>query len=211
MGKRYHEPPIDAQAAAWNRGFMTPLEVLRCAAWKSALGLGELTLNTEEAFRDITAEAMAAISSWRGTSAVGNNDDSFWTGWHATAAAAIGSNQLPKAGLMRLNGVGYPMATALLCILDPEVWPVMDRWAVQTVFGLHADGSQYNAGLWQRSIAYTAYARHLAVTGPDFWPEAATIHALDQAAMKASMPESRAQPAGRLPSGWQRAKLPVLK
>src|SRR5712692_9646955 len=34
-----------------------------------------------------------------------------------------------------LEGVGYPMATAILDILDPGVWPVMDRWAVITVFG----------------------------------------------------------------------------
>jgi hypothetical protein len=105
---------------------------------------------------------------------------------------------------MRLNGVGYSMATALLCILDAEVWPVMDRWAVQTVFGLRADGALHNTDHWQRAIAYTA---RLAVTGPDFWPEAPTI----QAGMTASMPETRTRPAGTLPDGWQRTELPVLR
>ena len=27
------------------------------------------------------------------------------------------------------------MATAILNILDPDVWPVIDRWAAETVFG----------------------------------------------------------------------------
>ncbi len=208
MSKRYQSAPTDVSESAWRRGFMTPLEVFRSAAWKSALGLGELSLNTEEEFEVVTGEAMDHIRSWRGRSLVGvdNNDD--WIDWHATARSAIGSNYVPRTGLMRLNGVSYPMATALLCVLDPTVWPVMDRWAVQSVFGLRLDGRQFGRGEWQKATVYASYARHLATTGAQCWPDAVTIHELDQAAMGASMPATGGRPAGVLPPDWVTTPLP---
>ena len=49
------------------------------------------------------------------------------------------------------------MATAILDILDPDVWPVLDKWAAMTVFG--EIPSRYCA------VRYAAYARHLATEG----------------------------------------------
>ena len=51
------------------------------------------------------------------------------------------------------------MATAILDILNPDVWLVIDRWAAQAVFGKVT--SRYSA------IRYAAYARHLATAGQD--------------------------------------------
>ncbi len=61
--------------------------------------------------------------------------------WRNAANWAIGweaYNGEPASGLLALQGVGYPMASAILDILDPDVWPVIDKWAVQTVFGKDA-------------------------------------------------------------------------
>ena len=62
-------------------------------------------------------------------------------------------------------GVGYPMATAILDILDPDVWPVIDQWAVQTVsepsrtalYGPLGSGSapqptRRTLGIWQLKV-----------------------------------------------------------
>jgi len=187
---------------------MTSLEVLRVGAWKSAKGLGWLTLNTEEDFEMVTKEAMDCIRQWRGAAVIGLDDDNGWIRWRETARSAIGSNFEPKSGLMRLEGVGYSMASALLCILEPNVWPVIDKRGVQTVFGKRPDGRLLDTGRWQRAVAYCAYARHLATKGSTHWPQAVTMHELDLAAMGASMPETKTRPAGVVPPGWRPATCP---
>ena len=88
------------------------------------------------------------------------------------------------------------MATALLSVLDPDLWPVMDRWAVLTVFE-----APLARKAWQRGIAYEVYARRLATAGREAWGMDLNIHALDMAAMKASKEEN-------LPPGWTRVSLP---
>lgn len=85
------------------------------------------------------------------------------------------------------------MATAILDILDPDVWPLLDKWAAMTVFG--AAPSRYNAD------RYAAYARHLSTEGARHW-NALSIHGLDEKAQLASMK------SGRLPAGWRTAELP---
>ena len=85
------------------------------------------------------------------------------------------------------------MATAILDILDPAVWPVIDKWATTTVFG--AVPSRYCAAL------YAAYARHLATEGPKHWGAGLSIHELDMKAQSASMNHG-------LPAGWQTTEPP---
>jgi hypothetical protein len=46
------------------------------------------------------------------------------------------------------------MATAILDILDPDVWPVIDGWAAQTVFGKSPlatarTGTRRTPGTWR--------------------------------------------------------------
>jgi hypothetical protein len=62
------------------------------------------------------------------------------------------------------------MATAILDILDPDVWPVIDKWAAETVFG--KTPSHYCAA------RYAAYARHLAAEGTRCWGSGLSIHEL---------------------------------
>lgn len=120
--------------------------------------------------------------------------------WRNAANWAIGweaYNGEPASGLLALQGVGYPMASAILDILDPDVWPVIDKWAVQTVFGKDAKPKD-----WKHASAYVAYTRHLATKGAECWGSGLSIHQLDQRAQKASMH------GGQLPPDWEHAKLP---
>jgi hypothetical protein len=160
-----------------------------------------LTVNTERDIERRTGAAMDRIRHWRRRRVAGLTDQALWDDWRETARHAIGV-AATREGLLGLKGVGYPMATAILDILDPEVWPVIDHWAVQTVFGPQPDGTPWPPRRWQCAAAYEAYARHLATEGPKRWGSGNFIHQLDVKAMKASMP------GGALPPGWTLASLP---
>lgn len=124
--KEYQFRPNDIAAPAWNRGYLKPLEFLRTAAWKTGQGLGSLTVNSEHDIESRTAAAMAGIQHWRGRRVVELTDQLLWDDWRETARLAIGVAATSQ-GLLGLKGVGYPMATAILDILDSDVWPVIDR------------------------------------------------------------------------------------
>jgi hypothetical protein len=114
----------------------------------------------------------------------------------AASSAAIGwvgGHGKPPYGLLSLTGVGYPVASAILDILDSDVWPVIDKWAARTVFG--TERFRYCAA------RYAVYARHLAIEGRRCWGVGLSIHQLDEKAQRASM-------KGDLPAGWRPAKLP---
>jgi hypothetical protein len=200
----YQEEPTSSLARnAWARGHLTSLELLRIAAWKSARGLAWLSLNTEEDIESQTATAIDHLRAWRGRQMAGVADPDLWSRWEGTARSAIGIHA--ETGLLKLSGVGYPMATAILTILDPEVWPVMDKLAVRSVFGSPPPDTSPSAWRWQRqwADAYACYARHLAVVGRRCWGAELNIHKLDQRAMRASMK------GGQLPPGWSFSVLPL--
>jgi hypothetical protein len=124
--KHYQIRPSYVAASAWNRGYLKPLELLRIAAWKTGQGLGSMTVNTEYDIKRRTGAAMASTQHWKGRRVVGLTEQALWDDWRETARRAIGVAATRK-GLLGLKGVGYPMATAILNILDPDVWPVIDR------------------------------------------------------------------------------------
>lgn len=189
---------------AWNRGHLTPLELLRVAAWKTGQGLGSFTTNTDEGIRQRTSDALDAIRPWRGKPVSSLTSQVMWADWREAARQAIG-DAAADLGLLGLDGVGYPMATAILAILEPTVWPVMDRWAALTVFGRHPEGGQWPNRRWQHAAAYEAYARHLTTHGAAAWGPDLSVHQLDQKAM------NLARSGGALPPGWQYAELPPRK
>ena len=200
--KDYQLRPGAISVLAWNRGYVKPLELLRIAAWKTGQGLGYLTVNTEDEIESRTKAAIDAIRPWRDRPIVGLTDQTLWDDWREAARLAIGVAATGE-GLLALKGVGYPVATAILDILDPDVWPVLDQWAVQTVFGFQPDGAPWPLRRWQCAMAYQAYARHLATEGARCWGLGCSIHQLDVKAMRASMP------GGTLPHGWMLASLPI--
>jgi hypothetical protein len=197
---KYQEEPKALAHIAFERGYLSGLEVLRIAAWKSARGLAPLTLNSESDFQAVTGSAIQAIAQMRGRSALKHaDDDDYWAEWTEVAGNAAGVWR--NSGLMKLQGIDYPMASAILAILDPEVWPVLDRWACLTVFGPSAVTGRQLPSRLRTKVAYAAYARHLVTQGRASWPNAEAIHDLDQLAMSASISTNTIAPTG-LPRGW---------
>jgi hypothetical protein len=182
---------------AWDRGYIEAFELARIAAWKSARSVAAITVNEPGEIEACTRAAMSIIQTWRGKRATELAADVDWCAWKQTANAAIGwvgGQGEPSSGLLSLHGVGYPVASAILDILDPDVWPVIDRWATKSVF--ENPLSHYCA------TRYAAYARHLATEGAKRWDAGLSIHELDMKAQSASMP------GGHLPAGWRPARVP---
>jgi hypothetical protein len=164
---------------------------------ENAQSVAAITVNRPGEIETWTGAAISASRPWRGMSAVTLTADADWTSWQEASNAAIGwtgSREEPPSGLLALKGVGYPMASAILDILDPQVWPVIDKWAAKIAFGIIP--SRYSAA------RYAAYARHLATEGTRCWGAGLSIHGLDMRAQAASMKD------GHLPGGWRSAKLP---
>lgn len=180
-GKRYHVEPDDIfRQRIWARGQFSSHELFRLAAWKSAQGLASLTLNSEDAIFRRTSAAMEAIAPWREVDVLRTEVD--WDAWLNTAAIAIGSKR-KQTGLLGLEGIGYPMASAFLSYLIPVAFPVIDRWAVRAVYG---SGVAKRHTVWHRSVVYAHFSQQL-VDRQDDYPDASSIHRLDQAVMNRAM------------------------
>jgi hypothetical protein len=195
--KEYQACPDWIAGRAWNRGYIEAFELARIAAWKSAVGVAAITVNKPDEIEACTRAVISAIRPWLGKKGTELASDFGWAAWQQTANTAIGwiGRREPSSGLLSLKGVGYPMATAILDILDPNVWPVIDKWAAKTVFGVIP--SRYCAA------RYAAYARHLVTEGTKYWGAGLSIHQLDEKAQSASMKD------GHLPAGWGPCELPT--
>jgi hypothetical protein len=194
--KEYQNRPERISHEAWNRGYLEALELARIAAWKNAQSVAAVTVNKPAEIEDCTRTAMSVIKPWRGRKAIELVTSADWDDWQQTANKAIGwvgGRRGSSSGLLSLKGVEYPMATTILDILDPDVWPVIDKWAAETVFGKAP--SRYCAA------RYMVYTRHLAIEGTRCWDAGLSIHELDVKAQSASMNHD-------LPTGWQTTELP---
>jgi hypothetical protein len=143
----------------WGRGYLTGFELCRIGAWKSAQSVALLTVNDESQIEFVTRRSLTAIGEFRDVNVV---SDSFnWGNWYVAASTAIGqSRKKPATGLLSLHGVGYPLATALLAVLAPRAFPVLDRWAVSEVFGVTPDEGRESR--WHSADHYMEYCRRLA-------------------------------------------------
>ncbi|MHB8290642.1 MAG: hypothetical protein ACYDEY_15730 [Acidimicrobiales bacterium] len=208
MAARYHEWPAGLAERVWENvePCLTPLDLLRIAAWKSGRGLGNISLNEAGFIERRTKETIAELSRWRECNMVGCDDETIWRDWLDTAWRAVGDKSR-GTGLLGIRGVGYPVATAILCVLTPTVWPVIDRWAVKTVFGPLDCDTLLAPHLWQKGIVYQHYARRLATEGARVWGTDLTLHELDVKAMAASQIRN-GQRLGVIPMGWTAIALP---
>ncbi len=202
MGKAYHEYPHGVREAAWKRGHMTALEALRVGAWKQAMVPASLSVNNEGQIEAVTEEVMKTISvATKWPSLIGNTNAPFWATYRTVVAQAVGAKK-SGTGLYGLDGVEYPVASALLCILDPERWPVIDQHAVRAVFEPRADGREHPSNTWYCATVYTAYAQHLATVGDACWGPGLSIHEIDEQAMAVG------KARGPYPTGWYQIPLP---
>ncbi len=199
--------PTDLVDEIMARGHITPWELFKIVSWKSAKGVAWLSLNTEEEIEDVTRETVDALKEWQGPQDVISAKMTFedWDSWQADVAQIIGADKSRtkdgnSTGLLRLHGVGYPVATAILALLKPRIFPVMDRWAVETIF---EEGSSRKQ--WQRSAVYRAYAERLVNPDCPALERFTTLRERDKAAMNASMaPSDNSQ----LVDGYEKIPLP---
>ncbi len=171
----YQMEPIELADSIWDAKVITPLQLHRIVAWKSAQGLAWVTLNSEKEIQLRSMECMDAIADWREADVVGAGTE--WERWESSVRLATGSKQPPR-GLLGLRGVRYPVASAVLSILAPKAFPVIDRWGTKAIYGREINSF--------RSVSfYRHYAQQL-VAVRDLYPDCNTIHEIDVAVMNAA-------------------------
>ena len=185
---KFQDEPEELVAEIFSLGCITPWNLFKIVSWKSARGLAWLSLNTEEEIRFVTKELVDGLRQLPETANVlskpMNEED--WNEWQRLAGelvGAVGKKNVQPSGLLRLQGVGYPVATAVLGLLKPNVFPVMDRWAVETIFG---DGAGRKTWQWHTKAAYRRYTERLVNPECEFLDEIKTLRKRDIAAMNAS-------------------------
>jgi len=196
----FQTEPIELRYAILARGHIEPWEMLRICAWKSAKGLAWLTLNTEDEIRSYTREAITVLKATGSTTDVlnGNLSEDDWNSWETKAGDLIGADAKHggPSGLLHLHGVGYPVATAILGFLAPTTFPVMDKWAVETIFGSGASKKR-----WQHKAVYRAYAERLVNPKCTALEAISSLRDRDQAAMAAGL-------SGKIWKGYKSIALP---
>jgi|GEM_PF-3552559 len=173
-----HDIPTADVERMWDRGHIRPYELLRIAAWKSAISVARLTVNAEEEIEGRTRDALVAITPFRKVDVVSAVVD--WTEWRVAASTAIGSRER-GTGLLGLTGVGFPLATAVLAVLAPTAFPVVDKWALAGVFGVDPAGTR--GRVWQTAERYLEYARRLAESTDPTLRGISSIHERDRRVM----------------------------
>jgi len=175
----YQVEPVGLRDGIWERGYITAWELLRICAWKSAKGVALLSLNAEAEIEERTRNACTQLRWLKDADALDPSTD--WDRWTESVRLAIGAKKL-GTGLLGLSGVGYPVATAVLCILNPRTFPVLDRWAVAGLYGDDRKSVSY-----ERAARYSEYAQDLVRAGSSQQLGASSIHELDQLFMNAAM------------------------
>jgi len=165
----------------WMRGWITGFELLKIGAWKSAKPVPLLTVNSEDLIESVTGSALDAISEFRHVDVTSEVVD--WGRWVEAAATAIGRK--PSSGLLRLSGVGFPTATAILAVVAPGAFPVMDKWAISEVF--EVSPSEASRTKWHRSIRYGEFTQFLAGNAIEFDAATLNVHERDQILMNRAM------------------------
>ena len=190
----YQNEPSQLREGILKRGHITPWELFKIVSWKSAKGVAWLSLNTEDEIVEFTSKALRELKtcSWPyGALINGNLDENAWALWEEMAGQVIGADQKHSksghaTGLLRLHGVGYPVATAILAFLKPEIFPVMDKWAVETIFGESASRKR-----WQRKSKYREFAQLLVNPQIEDLQKVETLRGRDQKAMQLAMDKNK--------------------
>lgn len=115
--------------AARRRGYLTPLELEAVCRWKSARAIRRIRENTYHRVRAATGAALASRNEQRRLEA-----------------------------LLQLSGVGIPMASALLTLVEPNKYGVIDIRVWQLLYTLrmvrgNPKGTQFRPSHWNQFLA----------------------------------------------------------
>lgn len=157
-----------------------PFDLCKIAAWKSARVVASRTANSPERIQRATSESRRALRDWLDCDLVSLAPTSAidWENYETAVLTAVGSKKA-GTGLMQLEGVQYPMASAILRVWNRKAFPVIDRHAVRAVQLLTDTTFNPNTG-----VGYTSYVRALVETSV-FKPTGGVddVHERDQIAM----------------------------
>lgn len=137
-----------------------PFDLCKIAAWKSARAVASITANSPERIQRVTSESWCALLDWldRDLVSLARTSPIDWENYEEAVLTAVGSKKA-GTGLMQLEGVQYPMASAILRVWNRKAFPVIDRHAVRAV--RHLTGTTFNQNT---GAGYTAYVRALVET-----------------------------------------------
>jgi hypothetical protein len=173
------DPPSELAEAAWERGHIEPWDLLRITAWKAAITPAWLSVEDPRRIVSVTAAVIKVLKPYRRAVAAEVLFDSPDGGAAFLEATREGIGRTQKGaqdgGLRSLWGIRLPAATAVLTILNPSAWPVIDRWAVTTIF---SDPPR----ILDSVDHYLTYLRRLAALQQHQYPDL-TIHEVDLQAM----------------------------
>lgn len=162
---QYQSAPVELRGPILDRGHVEAWELFRIVAWKSAKGLGWLSLNDPEEIERATRVTLTRLAEWDGPRSLLKSGltDAEWKQWEDFVGTLIGADASHggPTGLLRLSGVGYPVATAVLSILEPDLFPVLDKWGVKAIFGKVVSARTTK---WHNKSAYRQYTQ--ALTSP---------------------------------------------
>jgi len=173
---RYQQRPSELRDVLWAQGHIDVLSLFRILAWKSAKGLASATTNEPGRIEEVTREVLQRLRSYKDAESP-PSDETFWAATHDVLVGPDG-----KSGLFGLHGLRIPTASAVLSILNPSVWPIIDRWAYAALFDVSPRRASQLIGWFDE---YRAYHHKLTALLPKF-PDL-SIHQLDQFAMNAGM------------------------
>jgi hypothetical protein len=173
---RYQERPSALRDKLWDQGHIDVLSLFRILAWKSAKGLASATTNEPGRIEELTRKALESLLPYKNVQSPPTNDDFL----AATHEALVGPDG--KSGLIRLDGLRIPTASAVLSILNPAAWPIIDRWAYSALLDVTPQRASQVIGWFKE---YRTYSERLTLLLPRF--PGLSIHDLDQLAMNAGM------------------------
>jgi hypothetical protein len=198
----YQTEPLWLRQTIWARGHVEPWELLQISAWKSAnANLALLSLNTPADIVSVTSDVLTALGGYRGASSRDlYRDQDEWARLQVATQQALRTD----AGLRSLHGVRLPVASAVLSILNPELWPIVDVWAIQGTF------SPTPPTAWHNEFDfYWAYVSRLAeLQQQQELPE--SLHGLDQRLYNA-MRQGEEPPFERVPAPVRRRRSSRVK
>lgn len=157
---------------------------MRIAAWKQAHIPAAMSINLPQQIETVTDEAISILraSGCQKWSLLGNDSATLWQDYEDLVRTIVGTKRA-KNGLYGMRGVEYPTASAILCILDPTMFPVIDQHAVRAIYGTETSGKDFGTAKWYCATVYAHYARQLANVLHKQWRSAENIHKLDLKAM----------------------------
>lgn len=160
--------------------YIDAFDLCRIAAWKSAQSVALITTNDRSKIEEVTSVAKIALRRWLKPAHNVIDDSTDWDVYCDDVRTAVGSKK-SKSGLLALEGIGYPMASAILRVWNPKAFPVTDRHAERAIWHYHQDdlprGTRINNG-----ATYTTYARTLAES--THFGNSNVIHERDKKAME---------------------------